>query len=255
MIKVLPSKYVLKRTAQVTIVAAAISISLSTGIRWLAGTSADGITIAVRLVLPFLIAIPISLVWFSRLEKLDRSYTKLLTETRQLAAKAAADPLTGLLNRRSFIEQFEVARSHDVSGTFLLADVDYLKTINDSHGHLAGDDAIIATGEALVEVLGNGTLIGRIGGDEFCAFIPGLLVNAASTSHAINETATRLFRERSGIDDIDLSLSIGVQALKPGFTFRELFARSDASLYRKKKQRPERQDAVNPRSSQLMRAS
>ena len=234
----LPSKYVLKRTIQVAFVAATISISTSTGIRWISGAQADGITIAVRLILPFLIAIPIGLVWFTRLEKLDRSYAELLAETRQLAAKAAADPLTGLLNRRSFIEQFEVARSHDISGTFILADVDYLKTINDSYGHLAGDDAIIATGEALVEVLGDGTLIGRIGGDEFCAFIPHHVANTASIVRRINEAATRRFHLRSGIDGVELSLSIGIQPLKPGVTFRELFARSDEHLYRKKKQRP-----------------
>lgn len=244
MIKVLPSKYVLKRTAQVVIVAAAISISLSTGIRWVAGTTADGITIAVRLILPFLIAIPIGLVWFSRLERLALSYSRLLAETRQLAAKAAADPLTGLLNRRSFIEQFDVARSHGIAGTFILADIDYLKAINDKHGHLAGDDVIIATGEALCEVLGGGSLIGRIGGDEFCALVPGPIGEVADVSARINAAATRLFVARSGLSGQDVSISLGSQPCKPGMTFRDLVAKSDTRLYRTKRSRSEARDAV-----------
>lgn len=245
--QVLPSKYVLTRTAQVTLVAAAVSISISTGIRWLVGAEADGITIAIRLILPFVIAIPIGLVWFGRLEKLNNSYAALLAEMRQLAKAAAADPLTGLLNRRSFIEQFELARSHGVSGTFIMADVDYLKAINDTYGHLGGDEAIIAVGEALARVLGDGSIIGRIGGDEFCAFVPRSLGEADSLNRIINTTAASLFRERSGIHDFNLSVTLGVETTRPGFSFRDVFARSDEKLYVRKLARAENEqlnDAV-----------
>ncbi len=234
---VLPSKYVWKRTAVVTLVAAAISISVSTGIRILIGAEADTVTIAVRLVLPFVIAIPLGLVWFTKLEALDRSYRDLLKQTNQLAKTASADPLTGFLNRRSFIEQFEVAQTHGVTGSFLIADVDYLKAINDRFGHLTGDDAIIATGEALASVLGGESLIARIGGDEFCAFVPQGVQDIDELSVRINEVATREFRQRSGLADYYLAVSLGTQTCKPGMTFRDLIAQSDTSLYRIKRHR------------------
>lgn len=236
------SKYVLKRTAQVTLVAATISISISTGVRWLAGAEADGITIAVRLILPFLIAIPIGLVWFGRLEKLNNSYAALLAEMRQLAKTAAADPLTGLLNRRSFIEQFELARSHGVSGTFIMADVDYLKTINDTYGHLVGDDAIVAVGDALQAVLGDGSIIGRIGGDEFCAFVPRSVGDTESLARLVNMTAASKFRERTSVHDFMLSVSLGAELTRPGFSFRDVFARSDEKLYVRKLARADSED-------------
>lgn len=234
---VLPSKYVWKRTAVVTLVAAAISISVSTGIRILIGAEADTVTIAVRLVLPFVIAIPLGLVWFTRLEALDRSYRDLLKQANQLAQTASADPLTGFLNRRSFIEQFEVAQMHGVTGSFLIADIDYLKAINDRFGHLTGDDAIIATGEALASVLGGESLIARIGGDEFCAFVPQGVQDIDVLSAQINEVATREFRQRSGLSEYYLAVSLGTQICKPGMTFRDLIAHSDSSLYRIKRHR------------------
>lgn len=237
MLVLLPPKTVWKRTAIVTLVAASISISLSTGIRILVGAEADAITIAVRLVLPFVIAIPLGLVWFTKLDALELSYRELLKKTNQLAKTASADPLTGLLNRRSFVEQFEVARAHGVGGSFCIADIDYLKAINDSFGHLAGDDAILATGEALSSILGEESLIARIGGDEFCAFVPYPVGDVEELSRRINEVAAEEFRKRSGLLDYQLGVSIGHQICRSGLTFRDLMARSDNSLYRSKRHR------------------
>lgn len=233
----LPSAYVLKRTAQVTLIAATISISISTGIRWLIGAEADGITIAVRIVLPFLIAIPLGLVWFSRLEALEMSYRLLLKQASQLARKANTDPMTGLLNRRSFIEQFETARAHKVTGSFIMADVDDLKMINDQYGHLAGDDAIISVAEALKTVLGEESLIARVGGDEFCAFVPGGVWDVEGMRTAVNVEAARFFQQRGGTSHLHPSVSIGHQACKQNLSFRELVEKTDGSLYSKKRSR------------------
>lgn len=234
----LPSKYVMKRTAVVTLIAAAISISFSTGIRIIVGAESDTITIIVRLVLPFIIAIPIGLIWFSKLEALDSLYRNLVEKTNILVRHASTDPLTGLLNRRSFIDQFELALSHGVKGGFLIADIDYLKTINDTHGHLVGDEAIIAIAASLQNVLGKGSLIARIGGDEFCAFIPLSGSNDIDVIVAnIEEAALRQLREATGILDLTLSISCGYAVSKPHQTFKDALTKVDGRLYRKKRER------------------
>src|SRR5690606_2437012 len=122
--------------------------------------------------LTILIAIPLGLFWFTKQEKLEQSYRVAVKRANELARVASIDPLTGLLNRRSFIQQFNAANKAGVRGWFLIADIDYLKRINDQYGHPTGDDAVISVAQALEDCLSNDSLIARIGGDEFCAFVP-----------------------------------------------------------------------------------
>lgn len=218
--------------------AATITISVSTGIRFLVGAKSDDITIFVRIVLPFLVAFPIAIVLFSWIEKLDNAYRSLLRQARELARHANTDPLTGLLNRRSFEAQFTNANALRSRGKFILADVDYLKAINDQHGHLIGDDAIIAAARALETVLGDECLIARIGRDEFCAYVPyarGKKLDRLVKE--INEIASKEFLARSGLENVPLSISIGVQRCHPKTSFRDLIAQTDSDLYRKKRSR------------------
>ncbi|WP_425359615.1 GGDEF domain-containing protein [Enterovirga rhinocerotis] len=231
------SPYVLKWATIVTLFCAALSISTSTAVRYYLGVKSDGITIIVRLILPFIIAFPIAVVLFSKIERLDLAYRSLLKKTRELSRRASTDPLTGLLNRRSFEEQFDAAIKLRSGGKFIIADVDYLKSINDRHGHLAGDNAILAVSHALEIVLGDECLIARIGGDEFCAYVPrGEARTVDRLVVAINRAATDNFRERSGLPHV-LSVSVGVQRCQSGVTFQEMMSSADSELYRKKRSR------------------
>lgn len=232
-----PSRKVMKRTVVVTLVAAAISISTSTGIRILVGAQADVITILVRLTLPFIIAIPLALIIFTHLERLEQSYTALLARANELAREASVDPLTGLMNRRSFVKQFELALDHGIKGRFLIADVDYLKTINDLHGHPVGDKAILAIAQALRDVLGDKSLIARIGGDEFCAFVPLAATESQKWPQAIGQAATQLFRESTGLTAERLSITVGAIPSTAGMTFDSAVAAADAVLYGNKQSR------------------
>nr|WP_018185209.1 GGDEF domain-containing protein [Kaistia granuli] len=233
-----PSAYVVKRTLLVSLVAAAISISVSTGFRWMVGAKADLITIVVRFLLPFVIAIPLGGFLFSRMESLDKSYRALLKKAHELGKRANTDPLTGLLNRTSFIEQFELATAHQIKGYFLLIDVDFLKAINDQHGHPIGDEAIIATAKALEAALGDASLIARIGGDEFCAFVtPAEKASPNDMAQAINAHAEAEFAKAVPDSDVRLSVSCGVIRCKTNQTFRDALGNADALLYQKKNQR------------------
>ncbi|WP_343316120.1 GGDEF domain-containing protein [Brucella sp. BE17] len=234
----LPSKNVLKRTITVTLIAAAISISVSTGIRYLIGAQADTVTIIVRIILPFVIAIPLALVWFTRMEKLDTAYRKLVRHANELARTASVDPLTGVLNRRSFIEQFNGAMLINVRGWFLIADIDYLKKINDRYGHLTGDDAVISVASALQNELPEDSLIARIGGDEFCAFVPkGASKNLDPLVQRLNIVAGTIFSSKRKDVPHKLTMSAGYTICRPKQTFEELMAVTDENLYRKKRER------------------
>ncbi|OAB82847.1 GGDEF domain-containing protein [Brucella intermedia] len=236
-----PSSYVWKRTALVAVIAALISISLSTGIRVVIGARSDTVTIVVRLLLPFLIAIPLGVFWFSRLEKLEESYRVAVKRANELARVASIDPLTGLLNRRSFIQQFNAANKAGVRGWFLIADIDYLKRINDQYGHPTGDDAVISVAQALEDCLSNDSLIARIGGDEFCAFVPKAETsNIDSVVADISSRASGLLNEKRPDKELPLSVSVGLATCKPRQTFEEVLALADERLYRKKSDRPQK---------------
>lgn len=100
-------------------------------------------------------------------------FTQFKQTERQLQQLVRTDPLTRLLNRRGLFERIdalrEQARASRRPWRLLLADIDGLKRTNDSRGHQAGDELIIATAELLRELLGEDALIARIGGDEFVA--------------------------------------------------------------------------------------
>lgn len=234
----LPSIFVLRRTIIVTLIAAAISISFSTGIRFLTGSQSDTITIIIRIILPFIIAFPIGLIWFAKLEKLDLSYRKLLKEVNILAKRANTDPLTGLLNRASFIEQFELAMSHQVPGTFLFIDIDYLKYINDKYGHLVGDEAILATAHAMRIALNDDSLVARIGGDEFCAFIKEMdKIKVQKKISTLQKLSAEYFSRSTKITDISLCLTCSFVVCKPHHTFKNILYDADLELYRNKRAR------------------
>ena len=97
---------------------------------------------------------------------------------------AERDPLTGLLNRRRLAEIVEseirnsAARNQTVA--FILLDLDHFKQINDTHGHPAGDDALIYVTERLHSVIRKTDYIFRVGGEEFCILLPGADLRAGS---------------------------------------------------------------------------
>lgn len=108
----------------------------------------------------------------------------------EVEALAFRDPLTGLLNRRRLQDHLESAVLHaQVNGTglaLLYLDVDHFKSINDRHGHAAGDAVLSAVASRLQTRLRRGDLIARLGGDEFLVILPGLdAVRAADEAERI----------------------------------------------------------------------
>jgi diguanylate cyclase (GGDEF)-like protein/PAS domain S-box-containing protein len=152
------------------------------------------------------------------------------------------DELTGLPNRRGFITLSEQAlkvatRDHrDVLMIFI--DVDHLKHINDTWGHLAGDRALIDTARVLRDSCREADLVARLGGDEFVA-----LMNVDSDQSADIIRAriqARLERHNREVDrGYTLSLSLGATRSKAeGTMLADLLSRADTALYEQKRGRP-----------------
>ena len=155
---------------------------------------------------------------------------------KELRAMALEDELTGIYNRRGF---FTLARQHlkiadrKKDGMFfLLVDVDDLKSINDSLGHLEGDRALVETAALLKNTFRNSDIIARIGGDEFAA----LALETSWTSGQILEA--RLQENVSALNakrrsSFGLSLSVGIARYDPTrpCSIEELLARADSAMY------------------------
>jgi diguanylate cyclase (GGDEF)-like protein len=149
------------------------------------------------------------------------------------------DDLSGLLVRRAFDRELglmiEAARTGAQPLGLLVMDLDGIKRINDTHGHLFGAYAIGEAGRVIGRVVGKRGIGSRFGGDEFLAALPGL--DAAATAAVGEEIRGAVLTHRFEHNGIELrpTISIGVAALPTDAPNAEtLFQRADEALYRAK---------------------
>ena len=152
-----------------------------------------------------------------------------------LEQKAERDSLTDLYNKakmRKLVEK-HIRQADDTEGAFIIIDIDDFKTINDTCGHLYGDEVLIKIANTILISAGMEDYAGRIGGDEFCVFCRGKNVG----QHAV-ETAERISRMA---DQIQLSgrrvtLSMGISRYpEDASSYEELYQKADQALYRVKR--------------------
>ena len=189
----------------------------------------------------------------------------LWTQLRQLQTRLAQgtdlarrDELTGLPNRRALNEQLQAlvggrqmghrdAAHRDTphrdggagrggaggeAWSLLLVDIDHFKSVNDTHGHQAGDEVLRAVTLTLRQELREGDVLGRWGGEEFLALLPatgleGALVAAERLRRAVS---LRTFPYAGSV-----TVSIGVASARPGDHLERTVARADAGMYRAKR--------------------
>ena len=118
------------------------------------------------------------------LDELRESRDEVERQNDQLQFLASRDPLTGLLNRRSFFERyerdFEIARHSGKALSIIMTDIDHFKNINDTHGHAVGDQVIQMVSENLTTTLRDSDIVCRYGGEEFVVVLPGIDLEQAS---------------------------------------------------------------------------
>ena len=175
------------------------------------------------------------------LEK-DEMLQRLQKENLQLDSISGKDELTGILNRRGFYKKadafIESAAEADQSVVFAYADLNYLKQINDIHGHAEGDFALASCATVLEEVF-PGSLTGRIGGDEFAVLaLRQNISTEADLKKLINQKLAGYAEKAGKPYSVTLSVGIYMQPANSRFLLKDAIEAADALLYEEKKKKP-----------------
>jgi two-component system cell cycle response regulator len=180
-----------------------------------------------------------------------RAHQVELAEANTLLLElATTDGLTGVANRRHFMERLEgeCARARRYHGGLTLAviDADYFKKVNDTYGHAAGDAVLKALANAREDVLRAADFMGRLGGEEFALCLPETRL---AGGHTVCE---RLRREIESLEipyhggRVSITVSIGVVQYQGGQESTEAFyERADAAMYKAKEEGRNRVEAVD----------
>lgn len=167
---------------------------------------------------------------------------RLAAQTEQLRNLSLRDELTGLYNRRGFLELarqgLRLAGRERRAAAVIFCDLNGMKEINDQHGHEEGDHALKDTADMLRGACREVDVVARFGGDEFVVFAldftePGLSVLRERVRAALAEL------NRSGERPFFLSLSVGAAFFRPEMaeTIEQLLDRADAEMYERKRAR------------------
>lgn len=200
------------------------SYSFETG-RWHWGT--DPVN---DLLIPLIIAPPFFLLLLGKVRQLAIAQHELMTV-------ASTDSLTSLLNRRAFtamvdgyldrVEQDQANRR----GALLVVDVDHFKAVNDRFGHDRGDEALKVIAGTIKAAVRDIDLVGRVGGEEFCVFLPGLdLDRTAGVAERIRQTVNEASFVVNG-QPHQLSVSVGGATYADRADFSSLYRCADQWLY------------------------
>lgn len=160
----------------------------------------------------------------------------LIADNQQLRRLALTDSLTNIWSRQSLIEQAQLelirAERYRDPLSLIVFDIDRFKTINDQHGHPAGDEVLRKVAAAAQTTLRGTDLLGRYGGDEFVGVLPQTdLQQACDTAQRIR---TALAEVKLASTEQNVSASFGVAEAARGESFNQIFERADRALYKAK---------------------
>lgn len=167
-----------------------------------------------------------SLIWvWSREERM-----------RKLQREADEDSLSGLRTRRRFEQEVRAAmarsRRDGTTGALLMLDLDHFKSVNDSHGHPAGDKLIKEVAEVLRRRTRAGDVVGRLGGDEFAIALPSCRPDEANV---VAEAIVTAIREHQPADEeiegVTVSVGLANFGVDPLMSYATLVSEADAAMY------------------------
>jgi diguanylate cyclase (GGDEF)-like protein len=190
------------------------------------GTVTYGESMLVSLIIPLLVAPPAYgyVAWLS---------WKLQRANRALDQLAHRDVLTGLLNRRAFVEQAEQSLSKWGSHMLVMADIDHFKRINDTMGHAAGDLALQHAAKLLDSMAPDSAIVARVGGEEFAMLLPVTEAQDAAVLALVEAMRERLeqvpFIAAAGLTE--MTASFGLARSVQDERLDSLLCRADQALY------------------------
>ncbi len=176
---------------------------------------------------------------FQRTQCVLHNITARKQMEQELRYLAATDVLTGLANRRHFLDQMRLAlarhQRHDTPTALLMLDLDWFKRVNDRYGHAVGDEVLQHYANVIQSSLRRIDLLGRLGGEEFAILLPDTEATGAYefAERVRHLAATEPAQTKAG--DIPVTLSIGVTVFAPHDHGTDvILARADRALYRAK---------------------
>lgn len=175
-----------------------------------------------------------------RLDAPDQSIQSLLQEMHRGATQ---DALTGLINRRSFLERLEeevaATHRHSLATCLALVDVDHFKSVNDTHGHPAGDAVLVEVAARLNKHVRQEDVVARFGGEEFVILLRhtdlagGVVLLDRLRGFVGNHAIT--VPTPAGSRDINVTFSAGITQLDKQSNSEQLLERADVALYQAKR--------------------
>ncbi len=144
------------------------------------------------------------------------------------------DALTGLYNRTYFEEEFNKLERQKRTGVgIILCDLDGLKLINNTEGHMAGDALLVAASKILKKSIGTDHILARIGGDEFAILIPNS--NPVMLRDVSTKIKNNLLSRNRSKPNLDLNISLGFSfKTEESKSLNEVFKEADDNMYREK---------------------
>ena len=169
-----------------------------------------------------------------------------------MLAGARTDELSGLLNRRAFVEEVERRLNHlqrmGRGGALMYVDIDNFKLVNDVRRHQAGDEALKTLADILSQGSPAGDLVARLGGDEFAIWLEEADEPAARAKAGGLLSACESLKQFSGATERPLGISIGIALSAPqdDSPLAQLIGAADAAMYEAKRGGRNRVQVVKP---------
>ncbi|MDF1877815.1 diguanylate cyclase, partial [Sulfurimonas sp. SAG-AH-194-L11] len=181
----------------------------------------------------------IGLLGIARDMTTDYNYKETLKRSiKEQKELASIDALTGIKNRRSFFEVseeiFEISKRTNLSLSLLMIDIDLFKNINDTYGHIIGDDILKYIANTVSERLRQSDIFARYGGEEFIVLLPDTDLKG---SLEIGEEICSLFSNNvysDGKISVKVTISIGVSQFTDELFMRQFIQKADLALYKAK---------------------
>jgi diguanylate cyclase (GGDEF)-like protein len=172
--------------------------------------------------------------------RLARPLASIVGEVAHLSRQAQTDALTGLANRRGLTDRLEAelvhAQENGKSVSFVLADVDDFKLINDTHGHQTGDQVLRQVAKALAGSVRDLDLVARYGGEEFAIVLAGSrLPDGVRLAERMRKAIHEIAVASPTDEDAHLTMSFGVAEFPTYPGVDALVAAADAALYQAKR--------------------
>ena len=185
---------------------------------------------------------------------LQDAASKIRERDQRLSRLANYDSLTGLANRRHFVEKLsELLNGDNVSGALLFIDLDRFKYVNDTVGHQAGDAVLAQVADRIKRSVRGGDLIARLGGDEFVMFLPRI------DSPRAESIATKLIHDlgdypfNTGDQSFTIACSVGASIVTSdnGYTPTELISQADLACRKAKEDGRNRMRMYSPSEGEI----